>query len=137
MLLVCIIWKVDCLASCWKLAALSPWKELGVILMIRGMGNISSIPVVMQPFRVRCTAQAGSPVLWIHVGSLLLSKAECCLPSPCRLGAWLVAAGSESVLGRVIRCWEEQVGRGEDDRELLHGHVGSWHRVGTQQWVWG
>lgn len=104
-----------------------------MILMNRGMGHISSIPVVMQLFRVGCRAQAGSPVLWIHAASLLLCKAVVA-PHPVSrsgggarggLDAWLVAAGSESLLGRVNRCWEEQVGTGEDDQELLHGCVGS------------
>lgn len=61
-LLVCIVWKVDCLSSAWKLAVLSPWEELYVILMNRGMGHISSLPAVMQLFRVGCRAQPGSPV---------------------------------------------------------------------------
>lgn len=73
-LLVCIVWKVDCLSSAWKLAVLSPWEELYVILMNRGMGHISSLPAVMQLFR---DAEHSQVLLWIHAASLLLSKAEC------------------------------------------------------------
>lgn len=83
-------------------------------------------------------------MLWIHAASLLLSKDECWLLSLCLglLGmpkaGWMHGwehQGVSQFWGRVNGCWEEQVGRGGDGRELLHGRGGSGHRVGTQQWV--
>lgn len=87
---------------------LSPWEELSVILMNRGMGHISSIPVAMQQFRVGCRAQPGSPC---SVGPCCfnatlqsrvlapLSVSQCGGDARGRLDAWLGAPGNESVLG--------------------------------------
>lgn len=77
-----------------------------MILMNRGMGHISSLPAVMQLFRVGCRAQPGSPVDPCCFTAALQSRVLTLHPvSWCggdargRLDAWSGAVGSESVLG--------------------------------------
>lgn len=115
-----------------------------MILMSRGMGHVGSMPVCSH-----AALQGGMQ----STARLSCAVGPCCFTatpqgrvwhlSPCLSAVGLPEAGwmhgweQQGVSQCWGRYWEERVGRGEDGRELLQGHVGSWHGVGTQQWVQG